>query len=218
MDAFMEKLGIYDLIAVFMTGLIVSIISMVIDTTFIKSELNNFMYIDDKIVFLAISYFIGILLQEASSLIYRGLIFKNDKLLDQVFEVKNTLGYYISEKEIKKLKCLVSEKVSNSRENDNTFIYNMCKANVLKEGNTRISMDQAMAGLSRSLSLYFFLLTLVMLYLLFARLFTQQNINYYLVSAVVDFLISTLLFFRYKRFTKMRYSNILRAYLYFNID
>lgn len=215
LDIFMEKLGIYDLIAVFMTGAIVLAISIEIDTALIKSGLTDFINANDMIIFLVFSYFIGAILQEITSFIHRVFLFKNNKLLNQVFSAKNILDYYISKDEIKKLRTLVAKKAGDDVKYDNVFIYNMCKTYIEKSVyNSRINLDQAIAGLSRSLSFYLILLAVTMLILTLKR----YNMMACLIIATASSIVSVLLFFRCVRFTKMRYSYILRTYLYRCLD
>lgn len=185
-------------------------ITIVLDPLFTKVNISAYINAENKIIFFVISYFMGVVFQEITSLLYRKFLFKDDKLLNQVFEADNTLNYYITKMEVEKLRVLIAKKVYDDVKNDNTFIYNMCKTSVLKsEQSTRANADQVVAGLSRSLSLYFWLLAFAMLIFLF----TEWKLHY-LIFFITFGLIAVLLCFRYMRFIKMRYSYILRTYLY----
>lgn len=121
MDKILEKLGIYDLVVLLLTGMIILLFSIKISPLFsIDLEIN------DTLHFLIISYFVGMIFQEIGSKI------NNRKMLKMVFEISN--DYHISLLEEEKIFIInkISEilNVDSSDLNIN-LIYNHCKNNYL---------------------------------------------------------------------------------------
>lgn len=197
----------------FFTGVTILVFSFLINDILFKFTWIEIVYTESTVIFCVISYFIGMCLQEISSLLYKYL-FKNDRLLKSVFNTTKNAGYYITKNEVEKLKSLIYEKEGRKNEIDEVFIYNYCKFCTFKLGkNTRANLDQTIAGLSRSLSLCFFITTVAMIISGFV-----YDIKICAIAGGVSIFLSVLLFYRYVRFTKMRYTYILRTYLYGCLD
>ena len=77
LDNVFEKLGIYDLIVVFFTGVTILVFSFLINDILFKFTWIEIVYTESIVIFCVISYFIGMCLQEISSLLCKYL-FKND--------------------------------------------------------------------------------------------------------------------------------------------
>ena len=74
---------------------------------------------------------------------------------------------------------------------------------------TKMDKDLSISGMSRSLSLYFGLLMVFS----FLTIFIKPTCLT-IISPLIYGIISSLLYLRYLRFTKLRYTNIFRTFLY----
>lgn len=219
MNQIFDKLGVYDLMSILLSGICITTFSLGIVTFIFQlpwlSSLRLIM--EDTIPFLVISYLVGLFFQELSSLLYN-LFFlrKGNKLLEKAFDTSDHMFPCLTVNE-KKAICTIVENTleresSKKIKIDQEVIYNFCKFYLINNNYmTRANMDQTTFGLSRSLSLYFFCAAFV----IFVYGCTLTTISIPLIgSGIILFLISALLYFRCIRFAKLRYVNMLRAFYY----
>ena len=126
-----------------------------------------------------------------------------------MYTKENSLKY-ITEHEKKKIySYLENVLLIKSKSEKDEVIYNYCKYYMMEKNKTAsIDKDQSLSGLSRSLSLYFFLLGIALFVL---EDFQMDHKN---LIVVISLAISVLLYFRCIRFAKMRYSKVLRLFYY----
>ena len=152
MSEILDKLGIYDLVAVLLSGISVLTISLLILQVVYNVSVELNLMVNEMLSFLVISYFVGVVLQEVGSLIVRKTLGKNGRLFNQAI-----VDSYISITEWEKAQIFSYVKSQLNLKDDNSdVIYNYCKYRVFKNSDTsRIDRDQSLSAMSRSLSLYF---------------------------------------------------------------
>ena len=77
----LEKFGIYDIVAVLLSGICICTFSLAVDQLLFGSRFSSLLSTDNAISFFVISYFIGLLFQEIGSLFYRKFINKKNRIL-----------------------------------------------------------------------------------------------------------------------------------------
>lgn len=212
MNQILDKLGIYDLVGVLLSGISITFFTMIVIWEGNPDLLNINLRIqkDEMVPFLIISYFVGLVFQEISSILHKRIIYPENKLLRKTLYTKENSLKYITGYEIDKIYSYVENVLHISSESEkDEVIYNYCKYYMVrKEKTANIDKDQSISGFSRSLSLYFFLLGVVLFVL---EVFQIENKN---LIVVILLMISVLLYFRCIRFAKIRYSKVLRAFYY----
>lgn len=205
MDKILEKLGIYDLVVLLLTGMVILFITIKIIPYF---NCNCEMNIDDSFQFLIISYFVGMIFQELGSKL------NCRKLLKCVFRQCNDLRISLSQKEKDFIVGSVSKELNiNFSEDSILEVYNYCKDNYLKSRKTTIEIDrqQSIGGMARSLAIYFSIVFLIAL----IKFIINTSSTYFFVM-IISLLFTYIFYNRYIRFFKMRYVHILRAFYYDN--
>ena len=212
MESILEKFGIYDIVAVLTTGIGICTFSTLVIQLIYKKDLNlNInLIISETIVFFVISYLVGLFFQEAGSIIQNKIVYKDDGLLKKVLETSDETHEMLTQKEKEGIYNFVKSK-PGMRDSDDKGIYNYCKFYVISRcDTTRIDKDQSLSAMSRSLSLYFALLALIVLISMRFYCFDWKKVCLLFISCVT----AVILFFRYKRFAKLRYSNIYKIFYY----
>ncbi len=210
MNAILTRFGIYDLIAVLLSGITISTFSILIFQVIYKISIDDNLQVNDTLIFLVLSYFIGVVFQELSSLIQK-FIWKNDKLLKISLKVSNDSHIYLSETEKSEVYSYVTQKLRlNAKESNDSIIYNYCKFYILENFDTaRIDKDQSLSAMSRSLSLYFIILSIIISY---NTIFQPTLLNIILI--ILSLFFTVLFFHRTMRFAKLRYIYIFRTFYY----
>lgn len=216
MNKILDKMGIYDLFGVLLSGISMSSFTMLIMYYIynIKSLNNQSLLINETLLFIIISYFLGVIFQEIGSFFYKNIIYKNNTLLKSV--LTPTLSYpynFITDKEKKEIYAFVEKQLNlDSHADNDSIIYNYCKYSVIEKLDaSKMDKDQSLSVMSRSLSLYFFVLFLIGLF----SIFIIFKLSYCILS-VFSLLLSLLLHKRSIRFIKLRYTYIFRCF-YYNI-
>ena len=211
MDEILDKFGIYDLVAVLLSGITISIFSILILKIIYNVPIEVNLQINETLSFLVISYFCGLLFQESSSWVQRKVIYKNDRLLKQVLKISDGSYLCLNEKEKKEIyKYVVKKmKLDKSKDNDN-IIYNYCKFSILQsENKAHMDKEQSLSAMSRSLSLYFF----IVYHFSLINISNQLNILKGIMPVAAAFF-AILFYYRYTRFAKLRYVYIFRTFYY----
>ena len=100
MDSALDKVGLYDFFGVFLSGMLVVVVSFYLDLPLVNLIENTDNDIINVILFMLESYFLGLILQEASSAIDKNCFkvrekarsdFLNDdnKIIDNELELKS---------------------------------------------------------------------------------------------------------------------------------
>lgn len=206
----LDKLGIYDLIAVLLPGISILTFSVLTMQFIYEIEIKG-LQINETLTFLVLSYFVGLIFQEFGCLLQNKIIFRRDKLIKRVLSPSINSHFYLSETEKNGVYRYVAEKLNLNIDGDiGIIVYNYCKFYVLGSRNTtRIDKDQSLSAMSRSLSLYFATLFVVSV----VSLFCQPSLSKILLS-VISAIFAIVLYLRYSRFAKMRCVNIIRSFYY----
>jgi len=218
LNAILEKLGLYDLIAVLLPGIIICVLCSV-TTQFVYGTLLNtdpgiWAPIADleswmPAAFFAVSYFIGLILQETGSWL-RGGMRKSNWLLRKALKTSDNSNMLLTETELNGVYDYVMEKLRLKSRNDN-IVYNYCKYHLIHHGSTmaRCDRDQSTSAMSRSLFLYFMIETVILFW---------QSITYssciVFALALVSTVLAAILFARFIRFAKLRIISIFRDFYY----
>lgn len=213
MNNILDKLGIYDLVGVLLTGISISVFTLFVNQAFYQYQftLADLSQINETITFLVISYFLGLIFQELGSVCQRHIIYKNSRLLKEALKTSDTSHMLLSKKE-KQVICTKIEKELHLDKSPNNYniIYNYCRFYMINQGNTsKIDKDQSLAAMSRSFSLYFLILSLFSV-----GTFLWEHNFLLLTLSGFSLLLSCLFYYRFKRFCLMRYVYIFRYYYY----
>ncbi len=211
MSDILEKFGIYDLLAVLLSGICISTFTVLVLQFVYEISIDVNTQINETLLFFVVSYFLGLIFQEISSFIQKKILKRNNRLLQSALKTSNSSSFQLTNTEKNGVYAYVVDvlELDPNEENDNT-VYNYCKYYVLENKNTSlIDKDQSISSMGRSLSLYFAILSF-MIYI--NNIFQPSIIKNALVISSIFF--SVLLFYRYVRFAKLRYVNIFRLFYY----
>lgn len=209
MNQILDKLGIYDLLAILFSGISVLTISLLILELVYQIPISTDLNVNESLLYFVLSYFLGMLLQEIGWLIYAEHICKNRKLLKDVLSTDLDAIYSLTESEKDRLSAYVSGQLNMENVNENT-IYEYCKSYVLQYCDmSRMDKDQSLSAMSRSFALYFFALTVIAAFSLLFQ-FTGARFG----TCLASLLLAVLFHNRCLRFSRMRYSKILRTFYY----
>lgn len=222
MNEILNKLGVYDLIAVLLSEISISTISILVLPLMHTIPININLQTNETLSFLVLSYLLGLIFHEVTSLIQEKTVHRNNGLLKATLKTPKNSRRLLTEVEKDGIYTYVINKLNlNPNEDNDNVIYNYCKFYIMKNADTsRIDRDQSISAMSRSLSLYFILLAITFLINGFLNIFFQSEpveIIYVVISfiyVVISLLCSFLLYYRYKRFNQLRYINIFRTFYY----
>lgn len=211
MNQALDKLGIYDLVAVLLSGVCITTFSLLAEKMFWKTQLLlDYLKVDDSILFLTISYFIGLVFQELSSILQKKITHRNNKLLLKALDTSKKSYPFLTQEEKNGIIQIVQTELASETAPNEEILYNYCRYYLASTGNmVRADKEQSIFGMSRSLSLYFFVLFLFMA----CKSICSRNIILFVWTASI-FVLSVLLYYRCLRFSKMRYIYILRSFYY----
>ena len=99
MDEILKKLGVYDLVAVLLTGICINVLTYLTIDYLFPDIANKWIVRNDLIIFGVSSYLLGVIFQEIGSLINSRTIDKDNKLLKRVFDDKKDKEKYSLTKE-----------------------------------------------------------------------------------------------------------------------
>ncbi|MFI3212548.1 MAG: hypothetical protein R3Y24_04320 [Eubacteriales bacterium] len=204
MDRLLEKMGLYDMLVLISTGFFIGSFSVIVYVRLgyewiYASELS---WGTEVLVIVVLSYFIGTIFQEVSSIIHERIYVKDDIPLHEVW---NTLP---ERKEIEKY--FKEEIPSAYGEDDIRKIYDYCRMTVMLTNKLGLTDKyQALSAMSRSLYLYFGVLVMVL-----AGFFVTETSWEHLAYLVISMIICWLFYKRYKRYFKLRYKYIYKAFYY----
>lgn len=215
MSKILDKLGIYDLMGVLLSGISITFFTMIVLWIGMSDlvKVNLRIRTNEMFPFLIISYFVGLIFQEISSLLHKKILYPGNKLLIAALKTKKTSLKYITKYEKDEVYSYV-KKVLNIRHikhevEKDEIIYNYCKYYMMgKDKMANLDKDQSISAFGRSLSLYFFMLGLAVFVL------DCIKINHKNMIVVILLVISVILYYRCIRFAKMRYVKVFRSFYY----
>ncbi|MBQ7681675.1 MAG: hypothetical protein IJT31_05645 [Oscillibacter sp.] len=214
MSDVLEKLGIFDLLAVLLTGVSVMTVSLLVFEAMCLDSVDIELDIEKALPFFVLSYLCGIALQEIGSLIekkrFEGGIWtvfekktfkanppKEGYLTDTYQYLKETLG---------------AENAPEGADTHSNIVYDYCKRYAQdKKAMSQIDRFTCVCVMSRSLSLYFCLLSGFLL-LLAVSDFSCLKLLLFAISASL----CVLFYHRFERFTEIRYLSVFQIFYYDN--
>lgn len=206
MSKILDKFGIYDLVAVLLSGINICIFSSLVLQLVYKISIDIELQVNKTLSFLVVSYFLGLIFQEFGSLVQK-IITHNNILLKKALKVSDKSNTLLTETEKDGVYTYVKSKFNV--ENDN-IVYNYCKFYIIENyDTTRIDKDQSLSAMSRSLFLYFVILAIIALINIF---FNPNHLN--IILLFVSIILLALFCYRWIRFTKLRYIYIFRTFYY----
>jgi len=211
MNKIMDKLGVYDLVAVLLSGISILTFSLWVSEMVYDISIDLNLQVNETLSFIVLSYFLGLVFQELGSLMQKKVFHKNNGLLKAVFKTSANSHIFLTEVEKSGVYSYVIEHLNldPSQNNDNE-VYNYCKFFIIERGDTaRIDKEQSLSAMSRSLSLYFLLLVAVTS---IHCLFHPSSMELGLI--IISLILGILLYYRCVRFAKLRYTYIFRTFYY----
>lgn len=213
MDSALEKVGLYDFFGVFLTGILVVAIALFLNLPLTSLFVNTGNDIIDLILFILECYFIGVVLQEISSVIDARL-FKFQKNARSSFLNENN-KIIKNESELASCRRFANKLLNTNEVNhnyttsENEYVFFYCKSFLEIEGkDNAVERINSLYGMSRSLIVA---ITLCLLGYLLNNGQTPSAETYPI--AFVLFVLICLFFRRTDRFSKYRVRKILRLYL-----
>lgn len=209
LDKLLDKLGFYDLIGVLLPGITATGFSILADKIVFHIGLDKYLSTEDIFLFLIISYFVGVVLQEGGSFIMK-CCDRGNKLFNYSLVPREDRRDSITEMEKEMFSKVIKKSFPEGTDPDWQMMYNFCKHS---GGNTlSADKDHSVAAMSRSMGLYFAILAFCF------SVSAIHNLNAYIIAAIVfSGAISSLMWYRSCRFYKIRYIRIFRNYSYFHI-
>lgn len=211
MNQILDKLGIYDLTAVLLSGTIIVTFSVLTGKVLFHIELLDAFEVDNTLFFLVISYFVGLVFQELGSMIQKLIICRNNRLLIRALDTSLTHSHQcLTTEEMNSVYGIVKKELALEGLPNIAVLYNYCKYQLIINGDmSKMDRDQSIAGLSRSVSLYFFVLFVIV----YLKAIDLQSTIYF-GYAFVALMLSIMLGYRCARFITMRYVDIIRTFYY----
>lgn len=156
MDSALDKVGLYDFFGVFLSGMLVVVVSIYLDLPLVNLMENTNNDLVSVILFMLESYFLGLVLQESSSAIDKkyfkfreksrsNFLNDNNKIIDNELELKSFRAF--------------ANKMLNIRENnhvyskdENEYVYYQCKTFLETQGKSdKVNRINSLYAMSRSL-------------------------------------------------------------------
>lgn len=222
MNNILEKLGIYDLVAIFLTGMCMLGITIFVSPILFGEKLAALseIKIDGTGLFLVGSYFAGLVFHELGSFIPQLAIYKRRKLINHAFSCKYPIKKPLKEDDRKDIIEYVENNIELEENNENNkiekklkkreeeryvIIYNYCKEFVIDEIR-KFDKDQSLAASSRSLYLYFVFLIVLTYTSIYCIGFSVEK----LIIILVCYFLFLLFYKRSERLYVLRYTLIIK--------
>ncbi len=208
MNTILDKFGIYDLVAVLLSGISISTFSILILRGIYKVTIDIGFQVNETLTFFVLSYFLGLIFQEAGSFLQN--IIMDDKILKKALDISNRLPIRLTEHEKKEVYSYVIEKLNlDSDEDNDKNVYNYCKYCVSQNENILLDKEQSLGAMSRSLFLYFIVVAVAVIITTFFR----PDIVKIILSIIILFF-AVLFYYRWIRLIERRYIYIIRTFYY----
>lgn len=213
MDSALEKVGLYDFFGVFLTGILVVALALFLNLPLTPLFVNTENSVINLILFILECYFIGVVLQEISSVIdanffkfqksaRSSFLNDNNKIIKNEWELQ---AFRHSANKILK----INEIDHNYTTSENEYVFFYCKSFLEIEGkDDAVERINSLYGMSRSLIVA---VAICLMMYLFNNSTTPSAETYPIVFALL--ILICLFFRRAKRFSKYRVRKILRLYL-----
>lgn len=214
LDSTLNKLGLYQILSVMLSGVIVLLAGMYLDLFFLfagESDIVLFSAIESDalkvVVFPATGYFVGIVLQEISAEIDVKLFQVRDSVKSDFLNVR-IFRNPLELEDFKKMSNQIlhkSEKNQNFSENEQLYVYFHCKDFLeVRNKDGKAETFSSLCGMSRNLMVAFPVLLLW---------YTVSSVPDVDICKILIFLSLTAIFYeRAKKYGRFRVRTILRHY------
>lgn len=222
MDSALDKVGLYDFLGVFLSGMLLVVVSLYLDLPLVNLIENTNNDIINVILFMLESYFLGLILQESSSAIDKKYFKFREKARSNFLNDDNKI--IDNELELKSFRELANKILSIQDNNhayskdENEYVYYQCKTFLETHGKSdKVNRINSLYAMSRSLIVS--LPSCLISY--FICNIKSLGVQSFLCvqSFIVIFIMALLIFFFYrrtKRFSTCKVRVILRHYKILN--
>ena len=97
MSKILDKLGIYDLVAVLLSGISISTFTILVLQLIYKIQIDTNLQVNETLLFFVLSYFLGLIFQEISSFIQNKSTHKNNRLLKAALKTSSNSLIYLTD-------------------------------------------------------------------------------------------------------------------------
>lgn len=156
MDSALDKVGLYDFLGVFLSGMLLVVVSLYLDLPLVNLIENTNNDIINVILFMLESYFLGLILQESSSAIDKKYFIFREKARSNFLNDDNKI--IDNELELKSFRELANKILSIQDNNhayskdENEYVYYQCKAFLETHGKSdKVNRINSLYAMSRSL-------------------------------------------------------------------
>ncbi len=213
MEKILNKMGIYDIISVWLSGVIMLFLTTTITNELFNWSILKYCYFANAIFIIAGGYFVGMVFQEIGNFLQRNILNKNSRIIKKVLskedESFSNRNMMLTDSE----RDFIVGYEQFQKENSNPeYIYNYCKYYVVSKADAS-SMDrnQVTAAISRSLAVYF---AFLIIFIAISMLCITDKIVAKCIVAVVSVFLSILFFYRSYRFVRIRYIQYFRVFYF----
>lgn len=226
MDSALDKVGLYDFLGVFLSGMLLVVVSLYLDLPLVNLIENTNNDIINVILFMLESYFLGLILQESSSAIDKKYFKFREKARSNFLNDDNKI--IDNELELKSFRELANKILSIQDNNhayshayskdENEYVYYQCKAFLETHGKSdKVNRINSLYAMSRSL-IVSLPSCLISYFICNIKSFGVQSFLC-VQSFIVIFIMALLIFIFYrrtKRFSTCKVRVILRHYKILN--
>ena len=157
----LDKLGIYDLTAVLLPGIIAWSFTIIIFHHCFLLDIRDSIVVNNAIFFLSISYFMGLVLQELGSVLLKYFDDQSGKLLSEAIRTDKQSHRYLREFEKKGISEFVQKHIGPSEYGDISLdqkpseCFEFCRNYLLVNSKfSGLDKDRSLAAFSRSLAVF----------------------------------------------------------------
>lgn len=212
MDSILDRIGLYDFLGVFISGMLVVVVSYYLNLPLVNLIENTNSDIANVIILMLESYFLGMILQEASSIIDKKYFkFRQKAQSNFLNDNNNVINNELELKAFRKVANKILKKQTDNHvysKDENEYVYYQCKTFLeIHEKSDKINRINSLYAMSRSL--------IVSLSLCLVA-YAIYNIKSFSIQAFIVISILVLLIFifyrRTERFSTYKIRVILRYY------
>lgn len=209
----LDKLGIYDLNAVLLPGIIAWSFTIVFLCCCFSVDIQDSMVVSNVVFFLSISYFVGLILQEIGSIILKLVDAKSNLLLQHALVTDKKSHRFLTKREKKG----ISEYSKIDIEKDSSGCFEHCRNYLLVAGEySGLDKDRTLAAFSRSMAVFCAWLLIV---LIVSGLLNAVKLSVFWVIMVIVVLIVLLCVFIWRcyRLSVSWHINIMKRFYYYHL-
>ena len=212
MEKILSKLSIYEFFSSFISGLCMVSYSYLMIIILEKKYISFF--VDNNIIFVtALSYLLATVIHEFASILERKILNRKQRFIKISLLPKKSDDIHMDEEELQLLKQKIKINHNIDLNDDNYYtVYKLCKNNSSVTDSADKRNFHAVAIFSKNMSFYFLLNVITLIICLTIGRF--DNLQRGLVCVFISSILCVILYIRYINFTKRKYINIFKQYIY----